>query len=154
MHRITTWFGTFIIENDTILSCDLLKKDMKILADHLLSTPDALESSMVCGRSIRSLAKELGFVTSDKEYDDLFRDVNIEYAVQKVAASRSYDHVLIRSIEALDELDTVANMEEIVDYDLGYFLGLRVRTLETIIQETLQMYAPDIFDLVPFPLKF
>ena len=57
-------------------------------------------------------------------------------------------------VEAMDELDTVANMEEIVDYDLGYFLGLRVRTLETLIQETLKIYAPDIFDLVPFPLKF
>jgi predicted small lipoprotein YifL len=57
-------------------------------------------------------------------------------------------------VEAMDELDTVANMEESVDYDLGYFLGLRVRTLETLIQETLKMYAPDIFDLVPFPLKF
>lgn len=57
-------------------------------------------------------------------------------------------------VEAMDELDTVANMEEIVDYDLGYFLGLRVRTLETLIQETLKAYAPDVFDLVPFPLKF
>ena len=57
-------------------------------------------------------------------------------------------------VEAMDELDTVANMEEIVDYDLGYFLGLRVRTLETLIQETLKTYAPDVFDLVPFPLKF
>ena len=57
-------------------------------------------------------------------------------------------------VEAMDELDIVANMEEIVDYDLGYFLGLRVRTLETLIQETLKAYAPDVFDLVPFPLKF
>jgi nucleolar protein 56 len=123
VHHITTWFGTFIIENDTILSCDLLKKDVKILVDHLLSTPGALESSMVCGRNIRSLAKESGFVTSDKEYDDLFRDVNIEYAVQKVAASRSYDHVLIRSIEALDELDRITNVlsERLKElYDLNY----------------------------------
>ena len=57
-------------------------------------------------------------------------------------------------IEAMDELDTVANMEAIGDYDLGYFLGLRVRTLETLIQETLKAYAPDVFDLVPFPLRF
>uniref|UniRef100_A0A6H1ZCU9 Lipoprotein n=1 Tax=viral metagenome TaxID=1070528 RepID=A0A6H1ZCU9_9ZZZZ len=57
-------------------------------------------------------------------------------------------------IAALDELDTIADKETLVDYDLGYFLGLRVRSLETIVQETLKMYAPDIFDLIPFPLKY
>ena len=59
-------------------------------------------------------------------------------------------------ISALDELDEIARKpaDELTDFDLGSFLGLRVRTLETIVQETLELYAPDIFDLVPFPLTF
>lgn len=57
-------------------------------------------------------------------------------------------------ITAMNRLDTIAVGAPPTDYILGYSLGLRVRTLETLVQEALKAYAPDIFRLIPFPLKF
>jgi len=58
-------------------------------------------------------------------------------------------------IVAVDELDDLATKEDpLSDQELGYSLGLRVRTLEALIQSTLETYAADVLDLIPFPLKF
>ena len=58
-------------------------------------------------------------------------------------------------ISAMTELDILAEMkDELTDHDLGYSLGLRVRTLEALMQSTLETYAADVLDLIPFPLKF
>lgn len=58
-------------------------------------------------------------------------------------------------IVAVNELDDLASKEgPISDQELGYSLGLRVRTLEALIQSTLETYAADVLDLIPFPLKF
>ena len=57
---------------------------------------------------------------------------------------------------AMDELDTMIGIpiENRTDTDRGGFLGLRVRTLESLVQEALKTFAPDVLDLIPFPLKF
>ena len=57
---------------------------------------------------------------------------------------------------AMDELDELAPPEYVPlsDYELGYSLGLRVRTLESLVQDALKIYAPDILKYLPFPLKF
>jgi len=58
-------------------------------------------------------------------------------------------------ISAIDELDKIANKEDqLTDYDLGYSLGLRVRTLEALVQDALKQFAPNVLEYLPFPLKF
>lgn len=60
-------------------------------------------------------------------------------------------------IIAIDELDSIAdkaNKGPISDQELGYSLGLRIRTLEALIQDTLKTFAPDVLSYIPFPLKF
>ena len=57
-------------------------------------------------------------------------------------------------VDAMTELTTLAERynsdpNEIVDYDLGLSLGLRVRLLGAIVQEALKMYAPDVLNLLP-----
>lgn len=109
MLLVRTWFGIFSVDDGTINSCDLYQKDVKSLAGRLQEVPEALECSEVCGKDIRSLAKDWGFIASENEYDELFRQVNMEYAMMQVAASGSDEHVLIRFIDALDDLDKNTN---------------------------------------------
>lgn len=60
----------------------------------------------------------------------------------------------IVAVDALDGLAAKANEGSISDQELGYSLGLRVRTLEALIQDTLKTFAPDVLSYIPFPLKF
>lgn len=53
------------------------------------------------------------------------------------------------AIQAIDELDRLAELPEQTDYELGLFLGLKVRMLSSVVQETLEKYAPDVIDLLP-----
>ena len=64
---------------------------------------------MVCGNDICNLAKDWGFIGSENEYDELFHKVNIEHAMMQVTASGSDEHILIWSIDALDDLYTNTN---------------------------------------------
>ena len=58
-------------------------------------------------------------------------------------------------ILAMTELDELtAKNDEPTDFDLGYSLGLRVRTLEALVQDALKQFAPDVLNYLPFPLKF
>lgn len=52
------------------------------------------------------------------------------------------------AIEAIDELDRLAGLPEQSDYELGYFLGLKVRTLSSVVQVALKKYAPDVSDFL------
>lgn len=53
------------------------------------------------------------------------------------------------AIEAIDELDRLAEIPEQSDYELGLFLGLKVRLLSSVVRATLEKYAPDVIDLLP-----
>jgi nucleolar protein 56 len=129
MPFVRTWFGIFSVDDGTINSCDLYIKDVKSLAGRLQEIPEALECNEVCGKDIRSLAKDWGFIESENEYNDLFRQVNIEHAIMQVTASASDEHILIRFIDALDDLDknTNALSESLHElYDL-HFPELRLK---------------------------
>jgi len=52
-------------------------------------------------------------------------------------------------IEAIEELDSLAEKQEQSDYELGYFLGLKVRLWCSVIQVALEKYAPDVTGLIP-----
>lgn len=123
MQHIRTWFGIFSIENGNIVSCELYPKDVKTLADRLLETPTALETSIVCERDIRSLAKDWNFVTSVEEYDTIFHEVNLEHAVYQITSAVSDEQVLIRCIESVDDMDKITNaLSERLNelYDLNF----------------------------------
>lgn len=53
------------------------------------------------------------------------------------------------ALEAIEELDRLAELSEQSDYELGLFLGLKVRLLSSVVQATLEKYAPDVIDLLP-----
>jgi len=129
MQIVRTWFGIFSVEDGIINSCDLYQKDVKTLAGRLQEIPEALECNEVCGNDICTLAKDWGFIASENEYDELFRQVNIEHTMMQVAASGSDEHILIRFIDALDDLDknTNALSERLKElYDL-HFPELRLK---------------------------
>jgi len=48
------------------------------------------------------------------------------------------------AIEAIDELDRLAALPELSDYELGYFLGLKVRMLNSVIETAIKKYAPEL----------
>lgn len=53
------------------------------------------------------------------------------------------------ALEAIDELDRLAELPEQSDYELGLFLGLKVRLLSSVVQVALEKYAPDVVELLP-----
>jgi len=58
-------------------------------------------------------------------------------------------------IQAMKDLDELADKtDEPTDFQLGYSLGLRVRTLEALVQDALKQFAPNVLEYLPFPLKF
>lgn len=123
MNLIRTWFGIFSIENENIVACDLYPRDVRTLAERLKETPHALEASDICGYDICQLALKWKFVISEQEYDELFHSVNIEYTRQLVSAAKSDEQILIRSIEAMDDLDRIINaLSERLNelYDLNF----------------------------------
>ena len=54
-----------------------------------------------------------------------------------------------QAVEAMKELDALAEKTELTDYDLGYSLGARVRMLSSIVQETFKLFAPEILKYIP-----
>ena len=58
-------------------------------------------------------------------------------------------------VDAINELDNLSaklltgDPNEILDYDLGLSLGLRVRMLGAVVEEVVKAYSPDLLDLVP-----
>lgn len=53
------------------------------------------------------------------------------------------------AIEAIKELDRLAEQSEQTDYELGMFLGLKARLWNSVIQIALEKYAPDVIELLP-----
>lgn len=53
------------------------------------------------------------------------------------------------AIEAKDKLDQLAEQTELTDYELGLFLGLKVRLLGSVAQVAIEKYAPGMVDLLP-----
>ena len=50
------------------------------------------------------------------------------------------------AIEAIDELDRLAELTEQTDYELGLFLGMKVRLLSSVVRVALEKYAPDLVE--------
>ncbi len=50
------------------------------------------------------------------------------------------------AVEAIVELDRLAELSEQTDYELGLFLGLKVRLLSSVVSIALEKYAPDLIE--------
>lgn len=64
------------------------------------------------------------------------------------------DEMPAQAVDAMEELDLLAdacNQEEsgCTDKDLGLSLGLRIRLLGSVVQETIATFAPDVLQYVP-----
>ncbi len=58
-----------------------------------------------------------------------------------------------QAVLAMDELDKLAEKVDLNDFDLGYSLGLRIRALNSIVQEAIKMYSPNLLDYLPSLLR-
>jgi hypothetical protein len=74
---------------------------------------------------------------------------NIQSGFIKGALGYRINELPNEAIEAIKELDRLASLPELTDYELGLFLGLKVRLLSSVVQKTLEKYAPDVIDLMP-----
>jgi len=72
----------------------------------------------------------------------------MESGIIRGALGANLNQLPNEAVTAMDELDELAMQTEFNDHDLGYSLGLRVRMLNKIVLEALQMYAPNVFDLL------
>lgn len=50
------------------------------------------------------------------------------------------------AIQAIDELDRLSELPEQTDYELGLFLGMKVRLLSSVVRVSLEKYAPDLLE--------
>jgi hypothetical protein len=55
----------------------------------------------------------------------------------------------VKAVDAIDELDALADKVDPDDFDLGYSLGLRIRMLSQVVMTALQQYAPDVLKYIP-----
>ena len=58
-----------------------------------------------------------------------------------------------QAVKALDDLDILARQNltgELDDYELGLFLGTRMRLLSNIVRDAVETYAPSVLAYVPF----
>ena len=50
---------------------------------------------------------------------------------------------------ALEELKQLAEQTEVSDYELGRFLGLKLRLTGSVVQSILEKYTPGVTELLP-----
>ena len=81
----------------------------------------------------------LQFIMAMNELDTLF------------IGDRDEDGKFVASMTKEEKREKIESMSE---YELFYGLGLRVRTLEALVQDALKQFAPDVLNYLPFPLKF
>jgi len=67
----------------------------------------------------------------------------------KGALGSRIDELPNEAIEAMDELDRLAALPEKSDYELGYFLGLKVRLLSSVVQAAIEKYVPEVTRFLP-----
>jgi hypothetical protein len=67
----------------------------------------------------------------------------------KGALGSRIEELPAEAIAAIDELDRLAGLPEQTDYELGMFLGLKVRLLSSVVQKAIEKYAPDVGVLLP-----
>lgn len=77
----------------------------------------------------------------------------IQSGIIREALGARLEELPAQAVSAMDELDQLAEQmndpNDYTDYDLGRSLGLRVRLCGSVVQEALEIYAPDIINLVP-----
>lgn len=56
------------------------------------------------------------------------------------------------AVKAMDELDKLAEQEELSDFDLGYSLGARVRLLSEVVVKALKQSFPGILKYITLAL--
>jgi hypothetical protein len=67
----------------------------------------------------------------------------------KGALGSRIEELPAEAIKAIEELDRLAGLPEQTDYELGMFLGLKVRLLSSVVQKAIEKYAPDVGALLP-----
>ncbi len=107
---------------------------------------------LVCGcASIEALSKnDLKNATSSRIVAmNLLKTWKLNSGFIRGALGSKINELPVQAVEAMNELDKLAEKKELTDYDLGYSLGLRVRALSSIVQEAFRLYAPEILKYLP-----
>ena len=107
--QISTWFGIFTVENDTIITAEIFPKDLPSIIQRLLKERLMLRGS-ISGRELRDLAVEYGFAGSNNEYDTLLHELNIRLAKEQVAKTLTPDMKIIAAVEAIDDINETGSV--------------------------------------------
>lgn len=76
--------------------------------------------------------------------------IQMQIGFIEAALGNRINELSIEDIEALKKLKELAEKPELSDYELGQFLGLKLRLWNSVVQATLDKYAPDAIGLLPF----
>ncbi|VVB70576.1 putative NOP5 family protein [uncultured archaeon] len=105
--EIKTWFGKINPEAGTLQA----PGDEEHMVMALLEPSDVnAAQSDLPQPDLRALAKSLGFVKSDREYNSRLRDVAVELVRQKLIALTTKEQDLLQAVEALDDLHHAVNL--------------------------------------------
>lgn len=67
----------------------------------------------------------------------------------KAALGAKINEIPASAVQAMDELDELAAKKEWTDEELGRTIGLRVHLLVTSVREALDLFAPEILNMLP-----
>jgi len=73
----------------------------------------------------------------------------IQSGLIKGALGNRINEIPNESVQAIKELDRIAALPEQTDYELGLFIGLKVRLLGSVVQITLEKYTPSVAEILP-----
>lgn len=90
-------------------------------------------------------------VETGREVSEILKD-NWLWILGVVRGAINTDQLSAETVKAMEESEQLAKKEELTDYELGYFLGLRIRIINSVSMQVLQQYAPEVFELLPLVL--
>jgi hypothetical protein len=75
--------------------------------------------------------------------EECFSVCSLELGLLEGALGEDINDLPYESIKAIEELKALVEKTELSDYELGYFLGLHLRLSSSVVQVTIEKYAPE-----------
>ncbi len=106
--------------------------------------------STLRGVAVRYTQEDLQNVEVARQVaQDLLKTWPMKSGIIRGALGSNINKLPVEAVQAMDELDALAEKcGECTDNEYGYSLGLKIRMLGELVQEAIELYAPDVLDLV------
>ncbi len=129
-------------------------KKFKIIGISLLMVMFLASCASIRGDIVAFSKEDLKNATTSRTVaKNLLKTWKLNSGFIRGALGTNIDQLPQQAIQAMNELDKLADKKDLNDYDLGYSLGLRIRALNSVVQEAIRIYAPNILDYLPALLK-